>query len=307
MANYALPEHFASFFGRLNPSSSFESTASSQYNTIKGLIESSDGPASILQPTCFLQGSYRQKTSIHAINDVDIVALCKLWYPGTGTGKSFGRNEIFDTVAAPLLNDARYRAKVEYRVTSMCIKVDLGIKVEILPVVYSAGNNDPTHEPFKLYRPSTQSWEDGFARYHQSYLSLKNKAERTEGNFIPAVKIFKHLRSITDITAVSFHLECLLYAFPDILFLGSPVDYIPALLEMIGRFDASSWYAKRILTPCGDRDIFTAAEWNAESWVTFHARTQQWSRIATAARDSSTRTESIRLWKMLLNPAYFPD
>jgi hypothetical protein len=307
MANHSLPGHFAYFFGRLNPGTSFESAASSQYNTIKGLIEDRNGAAGILQPTCFLQGSYKQQNAIYTINDVDIVALCQLWFPGGSSARSFGRDEIFQTVAAPLMNDGRYRSKVAYRSTSMCIKVDLGIKVEILPVVFKAGHEDPAHEPFVLYRPTTQTWEDGFARYHQVYLSQKNRVEKTAGNFIPAIKVFKHLRSLSNIAAVSFHIECLLYSLSDSLFLGSPADYIPALLGVIAGNPAATWYGKVIRTPCGDRDIFRASEWSAEAWNIFHASAQRWSQLAAAARNASTKADAIRLWKMLLGDAYFPE
>ena len=97
MAVHSLSRHFQSFFGRLNPGSSFEQTASSQHNTIRGLIEDPNGAAAELSPTTFLQGSYRQQTAIYTINDVDIVVLCNLWYPGSpgGGGRSYGRDEIF--------------------------------------------------------------------------------------------------------------------------------------------------------------------------------------------------------------------
>jgi hypothetical protein len=307
MATHALPDHFASFFRRLNPGASFESTASSQYNSIKSLIEDRSGPAAVLEPVCFLQGSYKQQTSIHSINDVDVVALCKLWQPGSGVGRSFGRDEIFQTVASPLLNDMRYRSKVRFGPTSMCIKVDLGIKVEILPVVFRAGNSDPASEPFKMYRPSTQSWGDGFARYHQAYLTLKNKSERTGGNFIPAIKVFKHMRSIIGLSAVSFHIECLLYSLPDSLFLGSPADYIPCLLEAITATAASSLYGSILKTPCADRDIFTPAEWSLDAWSNFHGQAHTWKVIAIAARDASTQAEAIRTWRVLLGDDYFPE
>ena len=140
MATHSLPDHFSSFFRRLNPGLIFEATVSSQYNTIKGLIEDRTGLAASLSPVCFLQGSYRQQTAIYSINDVDIVVLCSLWQPGFGAGggRSYGRNEIFDIIAAPLRNDGRYRTKVRFGPTSMCIKVDLSIKVEILPVVFKS-------------------------------------------------------------------------------------------------------------------------------------------------------------------------
>ncbi|MGB8978852.1 MAG: hypothetical protein WCC32_14270, partial [Terriglobales bacterium] len=198
MAIHALSQHFTSFFRRLNPGTSFEATASSQYNTIKDLIENPKGPAAALSPVCFLQGSYRQQTAIYSINDVDIVTLCRLWQPGSGgTGtRSFGRNEIFDIVAAPLKADRRYALKVRYGPQSMCIKVDLGIKVEILPVVYKTGNNDALHEPFRLYRPEKVDWEDGYARFHQQWLSWKNNQDKTGGTLIPMIKVMKHLRSL---------------------------------------------------------------------------------------------------------------
>ncbi|MGC2154463.1 MAG: hypothetical protein WA618_20650, partial [Terriglobales bacterium] len=194
MAIHALSQHFTSFFRRLNPGTSFEATASSQYNTIKDLIENPKGPAAALSPVCFLQGSYRQQTAIYSINDVDIVTLCRLWQPGSGgTGtRSFGRNEIFDIVAAPLKADRRYALKVRYGPQSMCIKVDLGIKVEILPVVYKTGNNDALHEPFRLYRPEKVDWEDGYARFHQQWLSWKNNQDKTGGTLIPMIKVMKH-------------------------------------------------------------------------------------------------------------------
>src|ERR1700688_968866 len=104
MPVHQLSAHFTSLFRRLNPGTSFEETASSQYNTIKGLIEDRTGGAAALSPTCFLQGSYKQQTAIYTINDVDIVVLCNLWQPGSpgGFGKSYGRDEIFRIIAAPL-------------------------------------------------------------------------------------------------------------------------------------------------------------------------------------------------------------
>jgi len=120
MAFQGLSGHFVYFFSCLNPSASFEAQASSQYNTIKQLIEDRHGPAGVLVPQCFLQGSYRQATAIHGINDIDIVVLCSLWQPGSGFGVvSWNRDDIFRTIAAPLLADGRYRTKVRYGPQSM--------------------------------------------------------------------------------------------------------------------------------------------------------------------------------------------
>lgn len=306
---YAHSKHFTHFFGRVNPSSSFEQRASSEYNTIKGLLEARQGPAAILSPVCFLQGSYRRQTAIYSINDIDIIVLCRLWHPpapGSGSGRGYGRDEIFSIIAAPLLADQRYRSKVSYGPQSMCIEVDLGIKVEILPVVYKAGNNDPDQEPFRLYRPQTGNWEDGFARYHQAWLSDKNSAARTQGNFIPMIKVLKHLRSKSEIPVVSFFLECLLYAVPDYCYWGGPADYIHAVLQHIASRSPDDWYGQRLNTPSGDRDIFTGSEWTLDSWRQFHPFVPVWVDFARIANEWTDRDKSVEVWQQLLGGDYFP-
>jgi len=307
MAYWTLADHFAYFFNRLNPSATFEETAAREYSSIKGLIEKQDSPAAVLSPRCFLQGSYKQDTAIYTINDVDVVALCRLWQPGSGAVRSWNRDEIFRTLAAPLLGDRRYRDKVRYGPTSMCIKVDLGIKVEILPAVYKAGNSDFNVEPFRIYRPEKADWDDGYARYHQRFLTDKNGARRTEGNFIPAIKVLKHLRSRFSLDAVSFHLECLLYRLPDEAFRGAPADYIPTILGTIAADSADVWYGRVVKTPCGERDIFVSSEWTKESWQRFHASVVKWAPVAREASRLTDKNEAIRYWQWLLSDDLFPQ
>jgi hypothetical protein len=308
MANHALTENFNHFFKRLNPSPSFEKTAAREHNSITTLIKNPYGLASVLSPICFLQGSYKQETAIYTINDVDIVVLCKLWQPGSGDvgSRSWSRDEIFDTVAAPLLNDGRYKNKVRYHSNSICIKVDLDIKIEILPVVYKAGNSDPKKEPFRLYRPEKGSWEDGYARYHQDWLTWKNQKDRIGGNFKPAIKVFKHLRSHYSLDAVSFHIECLLFSLPDSLFAGGPADYIPATLGYIASTPALTWYSKVVKTPCDDRDIFVESEWSKTSWEMFHKFVVVWAEAAQNASRALDRNTAIKFWRLLLGEEFFP-
>ena len=308
LAIHSFTQHFRYFFSRLNPSPSFEQVASREYNTIKGLIESRNGLAAELSPACFLQGSYRQQTAIYTINDIDIVVLCALWQPGAagGRGRTYERDEIFDIIAAPLLNDGRYCQKARYGPDSMCIKVELGIKVEILPVVYKSGNYDPQVEPFRLYRPEHQQWEDGYARYHQAHLSQKNTPLRTGGNFIPAIKVLKHLRSRCALDAVSFHIECLLHSLPDGLFTGQPADYIPAILGCIASIPAATWYMAGCQTPCGERNIFTPSEWAFEHWTQFHNIVKLWGEAAQLANQAFDEALAIKAWQTILGSDFFP-
>jgi hypothetical protein len=309
MVNHPLTGHFDYFFGQLNPSSTFERKASEHYSSVKALIEDRSGLARELSPVCFLQGSYRHVTATYTINDIDIVALCSyLWdpgQPGLGT-RYYSRDDIFGTVAAPLLNDWRYRDKVRYNSQSMCIKLDTEPRIEILPVVHKYPNTDPSNEPFRLFRPENNRWEDGYARYHKGWLSWKNQESKTKTNFIPAIKVFKHLRTQFSLEAISFHLECLLFSLPDHLFLGGPADYIPALLGHISATPASSWYGQYLYTPCGERDIFVDAEWKKQDWEKFHEVATVWAKVARPANQAADKSDAIEYWRLLLGKESFP-
>ncbi|MDP9484192.1 MAG: hypothetical protein M3Q49_00065 [Actinomycetota bacterium] len=309
MSTHALTHNFRYFFGNLNPSPTFEGRASEHYASVKALIEDRSGPARELSPTCFLQGSYKNETATYTINDVDIVALCEyLWDPGSpGPGvRYYYRDEIFDLIAAPLLNTTRYRNKVRYDSQSMCIKVDVEPKIEILPVVHKMPNKDFSKEPFRLYRPETGRWEDGFARYHKALLSWKNREENTGNNFVPTIKVLKHLRTKFSLAAVSFHLECLLFSLPNSLFSGGPADYIPAVLKYIASISAASWYGRVVKTPCEDRDIFVPSEWDRASWEMFHKACETWALVASAANQSTDRDAAVKYWQVLLGEDSFP-
>lgn len=308
MAIHALSQHFARFFPGINPRRSFEQTAAREHAAITSLIENRFGPAGDLEPHCFLQGSYRQETAIYSINDVDIVALCALWQPGSGSGggRSWSRDDIFAAVARAIAADRRFAPYVAYRPNSMVIKVHLDIKVEVLPVVFKAGNYDADSEPFRLYRPEQGEWEDGFARYHQYLLSRKNAPNATGGNFKPMIKVLKHLRERFGLEAVSFHLECLLYSLPDRVFRGGPADYVSNVLGAIAADGANEGYSRYLWTPCHDRDVFTAAEWSWESWAVFHKRVVEMAEIATIAAETDDLSLAIRAWRALLGNEYFP-
>ena len=188
----------------------------------------------------------------------------------------------------------------------MVIHVDLPIKVEVLPVVFKSGTSNPQAEPFVLFRPERRQWEDGYAREHQRLLSLKNSALLAGGNFKPMIKVLKHLRSHWQAEGVSFHLECLLHSIQSIVFLGGPADYITNTLTAIASTPAETWYQQYLMTPCGDRDIFTAAEWTLDSWVAFYGWVSKWLPAAAYAQATTNKTEAIEAWRLLLGEDFFP-
>ena len=317
MAVHTLSANFASFFGRLNPSATSEQRASSEYNSLKALLEGHPSLKGPLDPLCFLQGSYGGQTATHDISDIDIVFLCRnLSFPPnpqiSGPGTAWSRDRIFGTIESAIRGDQRYASKlIPTKSTSMCIKLDLGIKVEILPVVRNGALAPGNNEPFYLWRPSAAQWEYGFAMRHREHLSYKNRAGTllgggTNANFIPMVKVIKHLRDLSGIDAVSFYIETLLHSLADHHFHGAPAEYIPAVLRAIAAITADQWYARRLDTPCGDRDIFTAIEWAPHSWITFHSAVSRWALAAGAAAIQTDRSKAISGWQHLFGQNYFP-
>ena len=307
MPYHPLAENFRSFFGRLNPNPTTVGRAAREHQHVTELIEDRTGPAAPIAPVCFLQGSYKQQTAIHDINDVDVVALCRLWYPAPpGSGEGWGRDRIFGVIAAALQRSSRYAGRLEYGPQSMCIKVNGEIKVEVLPVVFASGTTDESKEPFKLYRPEQQLWEDGYARYHQYWLTWKNAADQANGNFIPAIKVFKHIRTRFGLNAVSFHIECLLFRLANNLYYGDAPDYLANLLSAIANTPPADWHRQAVRTPCEDRDIFTAAEWSLESWVAFHQRIAQLALLARGAVTTTNREQAIEWWQTILGADFFP-
>jgi hypothetical protein len=120
------------------------------------------------------------------------------------------------------------------------------------------------------------------------------------------IKVVKHLRDMAGLNAISFHIESLLYRIADPYFLGSPAEYIPAVLRAIAMQAADQWYGQRVMTPCGDRDIFTSTEWTRSSWNLFHESAMSWATSAEIAAGNADRGVAISWWKCLLGDGYFP-
>jgi hypothetical protein len=307
MAYHPLNDNFNSFFASINPSQTKTTAAAREHSRITELIEDRSGPAGELEVSCFLQGSYKQSTAIYDINDVDVVAQCLLWQPGSGNGggRTWNRDAIFAAIADAIRREPRYASAVEYGPNSICVKVDSTVRVEVLPAVFKQGNFDPTVEPFRLSRPVV-GWADGYARYHQQWLTWKNGSTETGGRFIPTVKVLKHIRSRFGRDAVSFHIECLLFSLASATYNGTPADYIASVLSSLANTDANAWYLKQVHTPCKDRDIFTSPEWALASWTNFHDIVKTLATLAQVAIRETNREAAIKTWQTILGEEYFP-
>ena len=305
---HALTDNFRAFLKRINPSPTYEESASRAYNHIKQILENDQGMKE-LAPYIFLQGSYKRDTAIYTINDVDIVVLCTNLYhpPSNGLGQSYSRDDIFSIVAQAIMANDLYKDKVRYTATSKCIKVMTSVRLDVLPVVCHKGHNNVKHEPVIMYHPDYAKWVKTYARYHQIRCSEKNAI--TNGNFIPVIKILKHLRDntqgLSDL-APSFYIECLLYDISNNRY-GNPLALAIAqvLVDIATNYTPDFVYTKGLSSPCKDRQIFSSLEWTRKNYISFHKQVINWAKLAIKALKQEDKEQAITKWKRLLGAESF--
>jgi len=310
-AENKLAPNFTYFIKRINPSPTYEQAAASAHSQITSLIENREGPAGDLRIKCFLQGSYKQETAIHTINDVDIVALCSLSYSPSANQKT--RDQIFEMIAAAIAENATYKDIIRHRKRSICIKVELeGVKLEILPAIREKGKPFE-YEPFYIFRPNENesldgNWDVGFARIHQKLITNKNVS--TGGLFVPMIKVLKHLRSIDPKfkieDAISFHIECLLYALKDSIYEGSTCECLESVLKALAGFSSDKAIKSQIKSPCREKLLFDSSEWNIEAYARFHEAVIRWHNLTSQANREPDKEKAIDIWINLLGETYFP-
>ncbi len=303
--------NFEIFFKRLNPSSTYAKTAARAQKEIRSLIEDREGPSGDFRIKSFIQGSYGRYTAIHTINDVDIVALCSLSYKTSANQNT--RNQIFAMIASSIKCNKRYKGKVLFNDQSICIKVILkGIKLEVIPAL-RVPKKQFKYEPFYIFRTPEDGrndgkWELTYARRHQELLSEKN--DSTDGLFIPMVKVLKHIRfldsQLNDRDAVSFHIECLLYALKNSIYSGSIGECIENILNSLAGFTPLKAVNSEILFPCRNRLLFREDEWSFGAYTRFHNAVLRWKGLSQKANNAVDENEAVTAWKELLGDTFFP-
>lgn len=300
--NYTLPQHFNYLYQRINPSPSFQKRAAEEYRYIKTFLESNQELIHTLHPRCFLQGSYRHNTAIYTASDLDIVVLCKGRSSTCPTTRE-SRDWLFHTVADPFLKNQRYRNLVNFGENSMCIKLNTEIKIDIIPA-YQAKMTNFYDDPFYLFNVRTGEWVLSYPFTHHANLIAKNRKGRTDGNFIRAIKIFKHLRSRFQLTVYSNHIEQFLFTVPDEFFRGKPNIFIMKLFNYIASLP-TSYYDEGLIIPYNKQNLFVPYQWNKENWDVFYKTAWKWYEYAFLANHVQDREEAIEAWQNLFGRAFF--
>lgn len=249
----------------------------------------------------FLQGSYRNDTSIRDINDVDVVAVQKTTvstvfsqerYPTSVTW-----NELFGRIEARLGATPRFAGKV--RCGDKCVKVSDTWNADVVPAVRI--QPDASQDPIAIYSFSEARERQNWPRVH--YRNGVAKQQATGGRFKPSVRVFKNWAANhwpQSNAAPSFYLECLVSNVPDDQFIGDGSESF---------FMTGHWITQHlpprpettVMSVARDKDILCTSEWSFEQYGQFFQQLVHSLGLLAQALQASSEAEALRLWRLVFN------
>lgn len=250
----------------------------------------------------FLQGSYKNDTSISDINDVDIVAVRLTTYStvhsSVQTGSSVTWDSIFTEIEQKLRNQNLYQWTVTRK--DKCIEVRTAtFKADVVPAVQV--NTNHTEDPIAIY-----SFENGVEKINYPRLHYRNgvsKHQATNNNFKPTVRMFKNWTSnhFDEMDVVSsYHVESLIHNTPDNLFNSDPItSFILVSDHVIKLLTQRDTMPIRILSVCGSEDI--TANWELASRQLFKNTLSNAHSRALSAYNAMTAQDAEKHWDIAFN------
>lgn len=228
------------------------STSQTTYASIKRALDTS----SHLEDKKFeryLQGSYANATNIRGDSDVDVVAeLTSTFISNTdrlsdAEKRAYQRERIdADYSWTDFRQDVEFALQDYYgslwvNSANRCVKVegysgrlDADIVVALQYRIYTrywSRSDNHYISGIKFKDLSTGAWIVNFPKLHLQNGRAKNDSSRTSNNYKPSIRMFKNARNqlisngnLSENTAPSYFVECLLYNVPDAKFVPSRQD-----------------------------------------------------------------------------------
>jgi hypothetical protein len=249
----------------------------------------------------FLQGSYKNDTSVRDLNDVDIVALRKHIVSTVFSDESYSSHvtwsDIFGDVRSRLEATQRFRGKTTYG--DKCIKVKAEWNADVVPAVRIKRYDQ---DPIAIYSFREGKERKNFPRDH--YDNGVEKHRQTNQTFKPVVRMFKRWVEkhwpYDETVAPSFYVECLVYNVPDDNF---DSDLARAFFS-VGYWIESSVPASPapyVSSVAGDKDILVEEEWKRADYARFHAQLARSTTLVLWALQARTQAEAVRHWRAAFN------
>jgi len=210
----------------------------------------------------FLQGSYKNSTSISDINDVDIVAVKLNTYSNAHSPLGpFDNNipweEIFSDIEQKLRNQRRYTNWTIER-GDKCIKISGAFNADVVPAVQVG--RDYLEDPIVVFSFRDSLEKINYPRVH--YKNGVNKNQLTNDKYKPTVRLFKnwaknHFGDNKDIIS-SFKMEALVHSADNSNFSDNYVfnffNVGNNILRSLNQQNSS------IMSVCGQENI--CSDWN---------------------------------------------
>lgn len=192
-ANKSILEEFEKFSSKIEPTEKETNAISASQNKMREILKNS---TEISLVDSFLTGSYARQTMIRPLKDVDF--LVQMHY---GAHKNDNSVQLLNKVRRVL---SKAYPSTPIRIILPCVKVQFNYcHFEIVPAFAIEGNEDL----FKIPANVGIGWQQTYPRIPDKWMTQENK--KSEGLFIPTIKMLKRWRDIHCRKLRSFHLEML--------------------------------------------------------------------------------------------------
>lgn len=249
----------------------------------------------------FLQGSYKNDTSIRDINDVDIVAVLKFTSSGAFSGRPVTNYVSWADIFAEVrgrLDSASFRGRTS--IGDKCVHVNADWSADVVPAVTINGYD---RDPIAIYSFREQAERKNYPRVH--YENGVRKQQRTGNAYKPTVRMFKawaanHWANDPSI-APSFYVECVVYNATDSNF---GLDDLASTFFYVGYRIESNFLPtlpRYVSSVAEDKDILVESEWKLANYSRFHAQLTRSTSLVLDARNARNQAEAVRLWRAAFN------
>src|SRR3989338_6057673 len=192
-AKQSILDEFEKFRSKIEPTENEKGAISASHNRMREILKNS---TEISVVDSFLTGSYARQTMIRPLKDVDFLVQM-----------NYGAHEKDNSIQ--LLHKVRRVLSKAYPATSItislpCVKVQFHYcHFEMVPAFAIKGNEDL----FEIPANTGIGWQQTYPKIPDKWMTQENK--KSEGLFIPTIKILKRWRDIYCRQLRSFHLEML--------------------------------------------------------------------------------------------------
>lgn len=206
----------------------------------------------------FLQGSYKNNTSISDINDVDIMAIRLRTYSGPYSSIRVLSSILWDTIFTEIENKLKAQNLYQWTITrgDKCIKIKTSsFSADVVPAVQV--ESDHLIDPIAIY-----SFGSGMEKLNYPKAHEKNNIEKhkqTNQNFKPMVRMLKNWTNnhFNDKKIIpSYHMESLVYGVDNECFSNDhALSFIFIADNINKKLNSRNVLPVKIPSVCGSEDI----------------------------------------------------